>query len=58
MIDKQKNYLETINKIVSGNFNDYLKFLKFASSGNIYNYDFPDQIRIFKKTRSKISCAI
>lgn len=49
MIDKQKNYLETINKIVSGNFNDYLKFLKFASSGNIYNYDFPDQIRIFQK---------
>ena len=49
MIDKQKNYLETINKIVNGNFSDYLKFLKFASNGNIYNYDFPDQIRIFQK---------
>ena len=55
MIDKQKNYLEAINKVVNGNFSDYLKFLKFASSGNIYNYDFPDQIRIFhKKPEAKL----
>ena len=48
MVDIQKNYFETINKIVNGNFDDYLEFLKFASSGNIYNYDFADQIRIFQ----------
>lgn len=48
MVDIQKNYFETINKIVNGNFDDYLEFLKFASSGNIYNYDFANQIRIFQ----------
>ena len=48
MIDIEKNYSDTLEKIINGNFQDYIKFVTFASRGNIYNYSFADQVRIFQ----------
>lgn len=47
MVNLEKNFNDSLNEIVSGDFDTYLKFLKFASSGTLYRYNFHNQVLIY-----------
>lgn len=47
MVNLEKNFNDSLNEIVSGDFDAYLKFLKFASSGTLYRYNFHNQVLIY-----------
>ncbi len=47
MINLEKNFNDALDYIVSGNFESYFKFLKFASRGTLYRYNFCNQVLIY-----------